>query len=290
MRSLYDILGVPKTASDADIKKAFRKLAREWHPDRNKAPDAETRFKEINRANEVLSDPEKRRLYDEFGDAGLQSGFDPEAARAYSRGGFAGNAQGFDVEDLLGSLFGGGLGGRGRGGFRQGPAPMRADLSIDFRTAATGGERELSFGDGRSMKVRIPAGVNDGGTLRLRGQAPGGGDLLLHLHVADDPMFQRDGDDLYVTVPVTIGEALLGGRIDVPTLDGTVKLTVPEGSQNGQKLRLRGKGIDRKNRPSGDLYVTLDVRLPERLDAEARRAVETLEKAYGRSVRGHVAA
>ncbi|MEZ4319971.1 MAG: DnaJ C-terminal domain-containing protein [Myxococcota bacterium] len=285
MRTPYEILGVPRTASDADIKKAFRKLARELHPDRNKAPDAEARFKEANRAHEILSDPEKRKLYDEFGDAGLQSGFDPEMARRYGgRGGFTAGAQDFDVEDLLGSLFG--RGARGR----QGPPAMRADLVVDFRTAALGGERELSFGDGRSMKVRIPPGVNDGGTLRLRGQAPGGGDLLLALHVEPDPAFVRDGDDLQVTLPVTVGEVLLGARVDVPTLEGAVKLSIPAGSQNGQKLRLRGKGIQRRNRPPGDLYVTLDVRLPENLDADARKAVETLERAYGRSVRSAVAA
>jgi curved DNA-binding protein len=296
MRSLYDILGVARTASASDIKKAYRKLARETHPDRNDAPDAEARFKEVGRAYEVLSDPEKRSLYDEFGDISLQSGFDPDAARAYARGGFSGmprggfhstaGAEGFDVEDLLGSLFGsGGRSGFGGQGFQREPPAMRAELSIDFRTAITGGERQLSFGDGRTLNVRIPPGVKDGGRLRLRGQAPGGADLLLSLSVQPDPTFHRDGDDLHRSLDVTVGEALLGATVEVPTLDRPVRLTIPPGSQNGQRLRLKGKGVARKGRRPGDLYVTLDVRLPEAaaLDDRTRRAIRTLEEAYGRS-------
>ncbi len=308
MRSLYDILGVARTASASDIKKAYRKLARETHPDRNDAPDAESRFKEVGRAYEVLSDPDKRKLYDEFGEISLQSGFDPAAARAYAsggrsgmpRGGFSGNAAGFDVEDLLGSLFGGqgGFSGGGFGGaqgFQAGPRPTRAELEIDFRTAITGGERQLTFGDGRTLNVRIPAGVKDGGRLRLRGRAPGGGDLLLTLSVRPDPTFHREGDDLYRSLEVTVGEALLGTSIEVPTLGRPVRLTIPAGSQNGQRLRLKGKGVARKGRPPGDLYVTLDVRLPDigagSLDDRTRQALDVLEDAYGRShPRGFAAA
>lgn len=293
MRSLYDILGVARSASASDIKRAYRKLARETHPDRNDASNAESRFKEVGRAYEVLSDPDKRKLYDEFGEISLKSGFDPTAARAYASGGPSGMPRGgfssgqgfdgsFDVEDLLGNLFG------ARGGVRPGTPPAtRAELEIDFRTAITGGERQLTFTDGRTLHVRIPPGVKDGGRLRLRGRAPGGGDLLLTLSVQPDPTFRRDGDDLYRTLEVTVGEALLGASIEVPTLHRPVRVTIPPGSQNGQRLRLKGKGVARKGRPVGDLFVTLDVRLPDigsgPVDDRTRSALEALEDAYGRA-------
>ena len=283
MRDLYDILGVSRTATPKEIKKAYRELARSLHPDKNDAPDAEIRFKEVNAANEVLSDPERRKLYDEYGAASLSSGFDPNAARAYSQGS-AGGARGFpqgfgqgmDIDDLLANLF-------AQQGIPRVPRSVKATLPLDFRTAVLGGERTLTLGDGHSMKIRIPPGVRDQGVLRLRGRGPGGADVELHLSVAPDPVFTRVGDDLQLTLPVTVGQALLGGRIPVQTLTGAVKLAVPACSQNGARLRIRGRGVP-NDRGAGDLYVTLDVRLPTHLDDEARRAVEVLERAYADSV------
>lgn len=283
MRDLYDVLGVSRTATPKEIKKAYRELARNLHPDRSDAPDAEARFKEVNAANEVLSDPERRKLYDTYGAASLSNGFNPEAAASQ---GFAGGAggrgfpqgfgQGMDMDDLLSNLF-------SQGGIPRGPRPIRANLQLDFRTAVLGGERTLTLGDGHTMKIRIPPGVRDQGVLRLRGRGPRGADVELHLSVATDPEFTRVDNDLHLTVPVTIGQALLGSQIPIPTLTGTVKLSVPACSQNGARLRVRGRGVQHKG-GTGDLYVTLEVRLPTTLDDETRRAVEVLERAYADSV------
>ncbi|MCB9760660.1 MAG: J domain-containing protein [Alphaproteobacteria bacterium] len=290
---LYQTLGVTREASAKEIKRAFRKLAQQYHPDKNPDdPEAEARFKEVSQAYEVLSDPEKRKLYDTFGDAATRPGFDADAARAAQAwqadgGGFGGG--GFvDLNDLLSGLFGGRPPGPRAGGPRPGH-DVRAQVSLDFRTAAQGGQVELTQPDGTSLKVRVPAGVGDGETIRLRGQgAPGRGgppgDLLLEVRVRPDPVFTREGNDLHVRVPVTIGQALRGASLPVPSLDGEVRLKVPPGSQSGARLRLRGKGVRRGRGEPGDLYVTLDVRLPqvdpERLDRLAE-AIDAIEAAYG---------
>lgn len=296
---LYKLLDVPRDATEPAIKKAYHKLARELHPDRNPdKPEAEARFKEINAAYEVLSDPKRRALYDEFGDEVLRPGFDPDAARAQrfyqERGGFQGFRGGdqpvdFDLDDLLGGLFGGGVRGAPRGG-----RDVHARVSLDFHTAAKGGQVELRTANGELHKVRVPAGVEDGETIRLRGRGQPGpngaapGDLLLTVQVEPDEVFRREGQDLYVEVPVTLGEALRGGTVQVPTLDGEVRLKVPPGSQSGARLRVRGKGIHRGNRPDGDLYAILQLRLPE-LSAEelerARDAIDALEALYNRGAR-----
>lgn len=286
-RNPYEVLGVPRTASDQDVKKAFRKLAREHHPDTNPGDaDAERRFKEINAANEILSDATRRAVYDEFGEQSQQPGFDPERARAWKaagagrapRGGFTGQGMpdGFDVDDLLSGLFGGGP---------RRPREVRAELRTDLRTAVFGGERELTLGEGSPLKVRIPPGIQDGGRLRLRGVGPGGADLVLTVRVAPDARFEREGDDLCIRVPVTVREALQGARVEVPTLDGSVRLTVPALSQNGARLRVRGKGVPRREGPAGDLIVVLDVRLPEALDPEAAAALEALDRGYSGDLR-----
>lgn len=285
MTDLYQVLGVPRDASADAIKKAFRKLAKEHHPDRN--PDdragAERKFKEVSAAYEVLSDPQKRAAYDEFGAEALQAGFDPERARAFraGRGGVRMDGS-FSMDDLIEQLFGhGGFGGGPMPRAPRGPRPIRADLAVDFRTAALGGERELRFEDGQTLKVRIPPGVRDGETIRLAKAAPGGADLGLTLHVGEHPLFRRDGEDLYVTVPITVGEAVLGAKVTVPTLDGTVELTVPAGTQPGRKLRLRGKGVARRHH-RGDLYVEIAVPLPSHADPDALRAIDA---AYDGDVR-----
>jgi len=270
--SLYDDLGVAKTASADEIKAAYKKLARKYHPDLNPGDsDAEDRFKRASAAYDVLRDDEKRKLYDEFGEDATRIGFDPEQARAHKRwqeqaswrpGGQ--RAQSFESDaDLFESLF---------GGRRRGPRKgqdIRADLVTDFRSAALGGVRRLSFGDGRAMDVRIPPGVDDGGSIRLRGQGmPGGdgapaGDLVITLHVEPDPVFRREGLDLHVDLPITVVEAVRGAGVEVPTLDGRVRLRVPAGSQTGQTLRLKGKGIARSDRAPGDLYAHLVVHAPD---------------------------
>lgn len=294
----YAVLGVPRDADADTVKKAFRKLAKQHHPDRNEgSAEAERKFKEINRAFEILSDPEKRAAYDQFGARSLEPGFDAGAARAWQQRGSAGprggfDGAGFDMEDLLGSLFGGG--GRaapGRGGFGGFSADARADLEVDFRTAALGGERELRFADGRALTVRIPPGIRDQETLRLAGQAGStgrgpAGDLLLTVHVAAHPVFRREGEDLHVDLPVTVGEAVRGAMVEVPTLDGPVRLRVPPGTQTDRKLRLKGKGITRRGQAPGDLYARVVVVLPEAVNSDRlEQALRTLDEAYAAGVR-----
>lgn len=295
--SLYDVLGVAKDASAQDIKKAYRRLVRQHHPDVNPGdPGAEERFKKISAAYETLGDEEKRKLYDEFGDDATRLGFDPEKARAYQQwqdrsqwrpGG--GRAQSVDMDfDVFEQLFGG----RRPTGPRPGP-DLHAELATDFRTAALGGVRTLTFADGRSLDVRIPPGVEDGGTIRLRGKGGPGrdggppGDLLLTLRVAPHPVFRREGLDLHLDLPLTVPEAIRGTQVDVPVLDGTVRLTVPPGAQNGRKLRLKGRGVHRKGRSPGHLYAHIVVRIP---DGEVSDEVlDGLAAAYTSDVREEVA-
>ncbi|TNE90977.1 MAG: J domain-containing protein [Deltaproteobacteria bacterium] len=290
--SLYEVLGVAKTATQDEIKKAYRKLARKHHPDVNPGdPGAEERFKRIGAAFEVLGDADKRALYDEFGEDSTRLGFDPEQARAHKRwqeqsrwrpGGQRATARDFDA-DLFESLFGG-----RRAGPRAG-RDVHADLTTDFRTAALGGVRSLSFADGRTIDVRIPPGVADGGSIRLRGQGSPGydggpaGDLILTLHVAPDPLFRREGQDLHVEVPITVVEAIRGGSVEVPTLDGRVRVQVPAGAQTGQTLRVKDKGIARKNREPGHLYAHLKVVAPDRPVGD--EVLEALARAYSQDVR-----
>jgi curved DNA-binding protein len=314
-KDLYEILGVGKTASTDEIRKAYRKLARKHHPDVNpndaKAAD---RFKDISFAHEVLSDEKKRKLFDEFGRTGLEAGFDPEQARAYKR--WSENSQRspfhqsfsseIDLEDLLGGLYGseGGFGGGGFSGFgRQAPrGPRRGpdaegEVTIDFLDAVRGGKVPLRF-DNKSVEVTIPPGANDGTRIRLAGQGGEGreggpaGDLYLTLRVRSHPFFRREGDDLHVEVPVTVPELILGGSIQVPTPDGQAAVKVPPRSSNGRKLRLRGKGARRREGGHGDLYVTLSAVLPEENDANADRLEEvarSMEPLYsGRNVRENI--
>ena len=289
-RKLYDVLGVPPDASRDEIRRAYRKLARQYHPDRNPGDaEAERRFKEVNAAHEVLSDPDKRKLYDEFGEDALRAGFDPERARAWRQyggrgpGPTGGFGPDFDMGDIFEELFGGSFRGARAG------RTIQSEITVDFHTAARGGERELRFADGRSLTVRIPPGVRDGESLRLRGQGepgPGGpGDLVLTVRVSPHPVFRREGDDLHLVLPVTVSEAVLGATVEVPTLDGSVKLKVPPGSQSGRRLRLRGKGVHRRGRPAGDLYAELSIRVPEVVDDRVRQAVAALDEAYASDVR-----
>jgi len=315
-RDFYKILGVSRSASEADIRKAYRALARKYHPDKNPGSKAaEEKFKDISQARDVLLNKKKRQLYDEFGELGLKEGFDPDAFRQYRSGGTAGPG-GFSARDLsdLEELFGGMRGGFGRSGgggsFRdfvggntvedlfqgarggRGGSTARpevtAELNLGFLDAIRGSEQEIAIAipgerELRNLKVRVPAGVKDGGKIRLRGQGMHGGDVVLKINVDDHPLLRREGDDLYLTVPVTVGEAFHGGKVPVPTLDGEVALTLPRGTKSGAKLRLRGKGVQRSSDTSGDMIVTVQIRLPETPVAE--RAVDELEKLYAENPR-----
>jgi molecular chaperone DnaJ len=364
--SLYDVLGVAKDATADQIRNAYRKLARKFHPDVNPGDKAaEERFKEASAANEVLSDPEKRQLYDEFGEDASRAGFDPKQARAYQRwqeqtaSGFGGGGTTFTDEVDLSDLFGDLLK-QGRRGARQGqPRPrqgadIEAELTVGLSEVLGGSERgfrlarpdrcsscdgkgttgapktcpsclgsggsqvsdgplrfrascEACGGSGQELgpacascrgrgavertvtiDVKIPAGIEDGQKLRLAGQGAAGlaggppGNLLVTVRLAPHPQFRREGRDLHVDLPVSVGEAMLGGRVDVQTLDGTVELKVPGRSNSGRKLRLRGKGLPAREGARGDLYVTLQVRVPdiEPGDSEVQSAAEALDALY----------
>jgi curved DNA-binding protein len=288
-QSLYDVLGVPKTADEDTIRKTFRKLAAKYHPDKNPGKDSEARFKEINRAHEVLSDKDKRALYDEFGEDSLKQGFDPERARMMrnfgrGRGGsvsfqdvFGGGAG--DFSDVFGDMFGGGRGRRPR------KAPdLEAAVSIEFVSAVKGTTVELRRDTGEIVTVRIPPGADEGSKLRIPGQAtaPGysqPGDLLLTVHVKPHAFFKREGDDLHLELPITLTEAYEGAKVRVPTPEGEVTLKVPPRTQSGQLSRLRGKGVAKKGRPAGDLYVKFLVKIPTSDAPEVQQAMEALKGA-----------
>ena len=268
-KDFYAVLGVPKDADEATIKKAYRKLARELHPDHNPGDArAEARFKEVGEAYAVLSDPEERAKYDQV--------------RAFAGGArFSAPSGAGGFEDILGGLFGGG------GGFRAAPrrgADIAAATTLPFRQAAAGSTVTLAI-DGRTVTARIPAGVRDGQKIRIprRGRPGEGGgepgDLVVTVHVEPHPVFSLDGKDLRVTVPVTFPEAALGATVTVPTLDGgSVRVKVPAGTPSGRVLRVRGKGVTTA-KGTGDLLVTVQVVVPQKLDKAAKAAVEQFAEA-----------
>jgi curved DNA-binding protein len=300
-RDYYEVLGVPKTASEADIKKAYRKLARQYHPDRNPGDkQAETRFKEVQEAYDILSDKSKREQYDRFGFAGPGGGF-PGGGGGGAPFRWGGGGPGFegvrgvDPEDLA-SIFRqfGGLGGedlgeilgrgRGRGRAPRGrPADVEAEVTIPFTTAALGGPVTLQV-DGHELEVKVPAGIEDGKKLRLAGQGPGGADLYVKLHVEPHPYFRREGNDLVLEVPLSVTEAVLGTKVDVPTLDGTrLTVKVPPGASSGARLRLRGRGI-----AGGDQYIEIKVVVPRVEDERSRELIEEFARLHPQNPRESV--
>jgi curved DNA-binding protein len=300
----YSVLGVGKSADAAEIKKAYRKLAASLHPDKHPGDkSAETKFKQVNQAYQVLGDAKKRALYDEFGEQGLSEGFNAERARTYKQwsGMGAGRGRGaevFDVEDLFGKgggMGGGGLGdmlgdlfGRGRGG-RQSPAATKgqdieSELTIDFVSAVKGTTMSLQIdGQPEAVKVRIPPGATEGSKLRIKGQGGpsrfGGpnGDLLLSIHVTPHSHFRLEGEDLHVDVPITVGEAYRGAKVKVPTPKGYVTLTVPARAQSGQVVRVRGKGVAKPGHEVGDLYVRFQIKIPTSDEPDVIDAIEKLD-------------
>ncbi|HTN52271.1 MAG TPA: J domain-containing protein [Anaeromyxobacter sp.] len=303
-RDLYQILGVSRDASADEIKRTYRKLAKRYHPDVNPGNKAaEEKFKEATAASEVLSDPKRRKLYDEFGADSLRTGFDEKRAEEVRRwrrqgappgsapfdfGDFeqvnVGDLGAFDFGSIFGDLFGGGRGRGRRAGPTQG-ARAEAEIAIDLRDAVLGGERDLRL-DRRTLRVRIPAGVTDGSQIRLAGQggpgANGGpaGDLYLTVRLREHAHLRREERDLYLDLPVTVPEAATGAEVQLPTFEGPVRLRVPAGAQSGMKLRLRGKGLpDLKGGPRGDLYAVVQVVLPPD-SAALHKAVKPLAELY----------
>ena len=366
-RDYYEVLGVSKGASEDEIKKAYKKLARKYHPDMNPGDkEAEEKFMEVNEANEVLSDPEKKARYDQFGFAGVDPSYGGGAgAGGYGAGGYGAGGFDFgDLGDIFGSFFGGGFGGAQR---RNPNAPqrgesIRASVTISFTEAAFGCEKEITVdrseqcptckGNGcaagttpevcptcrgtgtvqvrrqtpmgvfassapctkcggtgriihqpcpdcrgqgavrkrRSIKVTIPAGIDDGQTISLRGQGHAGknggpnGDLLINIMVQPHELFHREGTSVFCEAPITYAQAVLGGTLEIPTIDGKVKYDIPEGTQTGSVFRLRGKGIPVLNgRGRGDQYVTVTIETPKNLNKEQKEALKKFSDLLGES-------
>lgn len=300
----YEALEVPREASADDIRRAYRRLARKYHPDINKEPGAEDRFKRISEAYEVLRDDEKRAQYDRFGE-NWKAGQDVSGAGGFEgfRGGgegFRGGGNGFgdvrvefgggDFSDFFEGLFGQRGGPRpdgraGRGGFQgfsMRGGDQEAVLELSLEEAARGGKRKIWLGDGRDFDVEIPPGVRDGQRIRLAGQGSSGagggsaGDLFLRVRLRPDPRFHVEGRNLYVPLPVTPWEAALGAEVPVPTLDGSARVRVPPGSSTGRRLRLRGQGLPGQSGSAGDLYAEVAVHVPKKLTKRERELFEQL--------------
>lgn len=293
-RDYYDALGVGRDASEQEIRRAYRTLARRYHPDVNSDAEAEDRFKQIAEAYEVLRDPEKRARYDRLGAdwrAGSGAAGQERTPADFAEG--FGGGQGFS--DFVESLFGGrtGSGRTGRyGGVRRG-ADHEAVLPLTLEQAAAGGRQQLKLEDGRTYHVDVPAGVRDGRRIRLAGEGGAGidggpsGDLFLRARVAPHPRFRVDGDDLYTEVSISPAQAALGARVPVPTLTGTARVRVPPGSSSGRRLRLHGEGLPGPHGRPGDLYAQVQIVVPRHLDDRQRELYEQLAAASADPGRDH---
>jgi curved DNA-binding protein len=299
-KDYYQVLEIPRTASEDEVKQAYRRLARKYHPDVSKEKGAEQRFKDLNEAHDVLKDPKKRALYDQYGEAwkAAAEGRAPEPTAERAREDFG--AQGFDFDPNeyqdLGSIFeqffGGRAGARGRGGARGARysegwpdvgGDREATIELPVEDAFRGGERPLSMvdtssGEQRTYNVRIPAGVRSGQRIRLAGQggrgSDGAGDLYLRVLIVPSDTFRIDGDDVHTFLPVTPWEAALGATATLKTLDGTVRVKVPAGSSTGRKIRLKAKGYPGSHGERGDLYAEVRVEVPAQLSSEERDLLE----------------
>ena len=300
-RDYYEILGVPRDASEDDIRSAYRKLARQYHPDVNKDPDAEDRFKEISEAYEVLRDAEKREQYDRLGqnwkagqDVSGASGFGGgngdfgdfgDVRVEFGSGGFGGG----QFSDFFEGLFGAGPGRARRTagfggfeGFTTRGSDQEAEIELTLEEAARGGRRKISLGDGRDYEVNIPPGVRDGQRIRLAGeggQGAGGGppgDLFLRARLKPHPRFRLEGRDIFVDLPLAPWEGVLGTTVEVPTLEGTRQVKVPPGSSTGRRLRLRGEGFPGPRGGRGDLYAVVKIEVPKRPTDEERELFQRL--------------
>ena len=274
-RDYYDVLGVARTSTAEEIRSAWRGLVRQFHPDVSDEPDAEARFNEVQEAYDVLSDEKKRAEYDQYGHAGP------------SRGGWGAgpSVDSGQFQDIFDGIFSGGGGFRPSDAASRGPrrgTDLRMELSITFRTAALGGSEQVKLKDGTSIEVKVPRGIEDGDTLRLKGRGgsggPGGdaGDLLLTIRVGRHPALRRVGRDLFMDVPITIAEAALGATVHIALLEGSIDLKIPPGTCSGQKLRVAGRGIEDASGKQGDFYSVVQIMAPSELSDRVRSLLEDL--------------
>lgn len=298
MKDPYEVLGVKKNASAQDIKSAYRKLAKEFHPDLNpNDPIVEQRFKEVGQAYGLLSDPEKRAAFDrgEINADGSQRGFSGGAGGGFrggfGEGGFGGFGGGGAAEDIFADLFGGAQRRARTRTVRMKGKDVNYSVRVSFLDAAQGAKRRVTLYDGKTIDITVPPGTEDGQTLRLKGQGMPGmgggehGDAFIEVQVDSHRFFERDGNDIFVDVPVTLSEAVLGAKITVPTIHGQVAVTVPTGANTGTTLRLRGKGIAPRGGTAGDQFVRLKVMLPEKPDKELIDFVKEWSKDFDYDVR-----
>lgn len=297
-KDYYESLGVNKSASEGDIKSAYRKLARQYHPDRNPGDKtAAERFKEIQQAYDVLGDKKKKEQYDQFGHGfeNMGAGGGPGGFHWGTPGGGQGGYQNIDpaafqsmFEEMMG---GGGFGGfttgpstarKGRGRGRKHPQDVEQTIQVDFLTAAKGGTIDLGH-----IKLDIPAGFPDGKKLRVRGQGENGGDLYVVVNIKPHPYFRRDNQDIILDMPLTVSEAALGCKVDVPTLEGIVTITVPAGTSSGQRLRIRGMGLPSSS-GKGDQYCEIRIVIPKNIGAKAKQLVEEFAKLEPQQPRSHL--
>lgn len=273
----YEILGVPHTATDEQIRKAYLKLVKELHPDVNPSKVAEERFKKVTAAHDILGDPERRRQFDhgEIDASGepRRPTWRPQGAGADAGGRGRGGPMFEDFGDMFSDIFSGAGRGGTRGGFAMRGRDVRYTLDVDFLEAVQGAKKRVTLPDNGVLDLTVPAGVSDGQVLRLRGRGEPGvaggeaGDALVEIHVRPHRDFRREGDDLLIEVPITIDEAVLGGKVEVPTVGGRVQLTIPKGTSSGQVLRLKGKGVrNATTGATGDELVTVRIVLPETID------------------------
>jgi curved DNA-binding protein len=276
-KDYYKVLGLDKTADQDAIRKSYKRLARKYHPDVSKEPNAEAKFKDVSEAYEVLSDKTKRAQYDQMGKTGYRNADPFNYGGGYASGGFGGSASGFG--DFFDTFFNSGsrAGGAGRRPPPK-PEPQTATVYLDLEDVFEGANKRIRVQSGSSIEVKIPRGIEEGKKIRLAGKASNGGDLLLEIKLNPHPKFRAVGKDIYVDLPIAPWEAALGGSVTVPTLNGSIKLTIPEGSKSGGKMRLKGRGLP--GTVPGDQYVVLKVVVPEAKTAAQRDYYQKMQTLF----------